>query len=1193
MIWPPPNDFRDAVRNPAASFADPDLAACDAVVGANGLPDPHAGNASRVYQLCAEDGRSWAVKCFTRIDDARAARYAAVRAALAGKSFAVNFDYLPEGAQIAGRRWPVLKMDWVEGQTLQQVAKERANSPAVMDGLFKRWVQLARELRAAGIAHGDLQHANVLLVSGKWPGSYTLKLIDYDAMYLPDLADRPTYETGNPNYQHPERNERSYGPDLDRFSFLAIATALKALAVRGPDLWRAYAVRDGLLFTAGDFRDPAASRVLRKLWKNGDPGLRALVGKLVLACGQPLAQTPWLDDLCANGAPALTDDEARAVDATLRAPTTAGAFTLDDEDADLIPAEVVAFTLDDEPEPVAPKPRPVVEGKPVPVAARPAPLPPEPEPPRAKPLTPVPVVTDGDDEEEPDPRPRRKPRREPEPTRGFPWIAVAILLGFMMVAGAIAAGYLMARAEKPAEAAQAQPQPSDAPKSQPNPTPAPAPAPNPIPPEPVFAGPPSYHRVWTKPAGSRPDVRPFFAADGRTVYAAIDNRIDAFDAKTGDPRPGLRGQVPQLALGLWALPNDRVAVFGMPHKAPRLWDAKTGDPLPFLSRDPLPPPPPGVNDGLYECRVSPDGRYVFAGYQGPVRGTASAPAPFRVVDAATGNAVASGDWTFGMTRFAGDRLLMVETSGRVRWIDLRTGESEVEWAFPPGPPWLRGATDDGSLFVYTGRPVGLAFDSYLMDGRTGQPLRRIGPHFLGESAALSPDGRYLAGIINEPPQFRERVIVLTDARTGEVLVRTPLDGTTNDFPRVSFTPDGRKLALHHRTKNELQVYELRGAVPNSSAPEPAAVGPVPPRARPGDFAAGAPVPPVPPPPPPNDFPAAPALKVLWKGVAAAPMANALPQAPLFTPDGKTLVLSGGTSGTVLTFDAKTGDAGPVFEGHKGPGGVYWVAVAGNDRVVSGGFDAKQTTWDIKTGKPVDAIKFPDLPPMAPGVPGHAGITYGVSPGGRYTVQARREVRGAAAPGPLRVLDTTTGKEVLSGDWNGGRVLFTADESRALVVNGLGKAAWYKLPSGEADGGWEIGAGARAEQARVLGASADGEKVLYHGTLAGQPIGVFLLEGRTGRVIRKLNTGAPYQASFSALSPDGKSVAMGVIDFARNAQWHVDVFEADGWRVIGRASSPDGGGVREVPQFAFTPDGKGLSVLFPTAKELLMFGLPDR
>ena len=1042
MIWPSPKEFSDAVRNPAAAFADPDLATTDAVLGADGRPELHAGSFSHVYQLCAEDGSSWAVKCFNRIDDAREARYAAIRDALTGQPFAVGFGYLADGALVAGRRWPVLKMDWVEGASLYRIAKDRADSPAVMDGLFKRWVQLSRELHAAGIAHGDLQHANVLLVPGKWPGAYTLKLIDYDAMYLPALANAPTYEVGHPNYQHPERNERSYSPDLDRFPLLVVATALKALAVRGPDLWRAYGSRDSLLFTAADFRAPAESRLMRKLWKSDDPALRALVGKLTLACGQPLSHTPWLDDLCANGNPALTAEEVRAVDATLRPNTPSmAAFTLDDEP--VVAQPVAAFTLDDDPAP----PRSA------PAASK-----------RAKPLTPVPVVTDEDEEEDDeDPRPRRKGKRRPEPARGFPLIAVAVVAALMMLVGGAVAALLVWRANRPDETAQPDepvPQPAPQPAPSPAPTPQPVPPTKPEPPEPPFVGPPGFHRVWVKPSGdARGNVRPFFATAGRAAYVGGEKRLDAFDAKTGDPLPAFRGEVPAYTLGLWTLDRDRVAVFGFPHKAPRLWDAKTGDPLPFLARDPLPPAPPGVNDGVVECQLSPDGRYVFAGYQGPFRGGAHAPAPYRVVEVATGNVVTSGDWTFGTVRFADGKLLMAEMNGRVRWVNLKNGETDIEWAFAPGPPRLGGVSNDGSLFVYLGRPSGMPLDCYLMDGKTGQALRRVGPHFSGDRGVLSADGRYLAGVTNEPPTFREFFAVVADARTGEVLVRTPLEGTMNDLQRAGFSSDGKKFLLHHRGKNEVQAFELRGAIPNGSAPLPTPVGPVPARARPG---AAAVAPPVPPPQPPNGFPDAPALKPLWKAAVGGAAANQLPQAPLFTKDGATVVLSGGASGSVLTFDAQTGDAGVTFDGHKGPGGVYWVVPVGNDRVVSGGFDGKQTTWDVRTGKPLDAVKFPDLPPLPPGQAGHAGITYAVSPGGRYAVQARREAARPTVPGPLRVLDATTGKTAVSADWNGGRVLFAADESRVLVLDGLGKATWYKLPSGEADGGWACGEGVRAE-----------------------------------------------------------------------------------------------------------------------------------
>src|SRR5262249_45491772 len=151
----------------------------------------------------------------------------------------------------------------------------------------------------------------------------------------------------------------------------------------------------------------------------------------------------------------------------------------------------------------------------------------------------------------------------------------------------------------------------------------------------------------------------------------------------------LRGAgLPTSTTNLWALDRDRVVVFGIPLKAPGLWDAKTGDPLPgLLAQDPLPPPPSGISPLAVECQVSPDGRFVFAGYQGPLRGGSHGPAPYRVLEAETGKAVAQGDWTYGTVRFTADgsRMLMTETNGRVRWVKLPTGEVELEWAFQPNP----------------------------------------------------------------------------------------------------------------------------------------------------------------------------------------------------------------------------------------------------------------------------------------------------------------------------------------------------------------------------------------------------------------------------------------------------------------------------------------------------------------------------
>src|SRR5215471_14136426 len=114
MSWPSPKDFNDALRNPTAAFTDPDLAAGDPVVGPGGRPTPQPGDTSSVYQICAEDGREWAVKCFTR--PPRAERFTRLQEVLSRSALpCAGFTYLEDGVRVGKQTYPILKMDWVEG----------------------------------------------------------------------------------------------------------------------------------------------------------------------------------------------------------------------------------------------------------------------------------------------------------------------------------------------------------------------------------------------------------------------------------------------------------------------------------------------------------------------------------------------------------------------------------------------------------------------------------------------------------------------------------------------------------------------------------------------------------------------------------------------------------------------------------------------------------------------------------------------------------------------------------------------------------------------------------------------------------------------------------------------------------------------------------------------------------------------
>jgi hypothetical protein len=314
MPWPEATDYNEVVQTPGTSFSDPELRQGRPALNPLGLPLPCCGNFAAVYKFFGPDGQTWALKCFTRQVPGLRERYQAVSSHLqeARLPFMVDFQYLQQGIRVHGDWYPVVKMRWVEGLTLNAFLKEYADQPQILDRLARMWVRLAQELRGAAIAHGDLQHGNVLLVPGARASALALRLIDYDGMFVPALADQPSGELGHVNYQHPGRNSQgAYRGEMDRFAHLVIYTSLRCLMVGGRALWERYDNGENLLFRAADVQNPGASALLHDLWELQDPVVRALVKQLLQATQAPLEQVPLLDEVLENvqlpaGAPAST-----------------------------------------------------------------------------------------------------------------------------------------------------------------------------------------------------------------------------------------------------------------------------------------------------------------------------------------------------------------------------------------------------------------------------------------------------------------------------------------------------------------------------------------------------------------------------------------------------------------------------------------------------------------------------------------------------------------------------------------------------------------------------------------------------------------------------------------------------------------------------------------------------------------------
>jgi hypothetical protein len=269
--WPTPQEYNEAIQNPKLSFRDAELADGEPELTALGLPRPITGNFASVYRMrCAR--RDWAVRCFWREYADMRLRYAAISKHLgeARLPYTVGFDYLDQGIRLGKHWYPVLKMEWVEGELLNAyVERNLSNSRAIAD-LAERWLVMVSRLEGSGSAHGDLQHGNVLVVSGE------LKLVDYDAMFVPALSGRGSHEIGHQNYQHPRRTGSDYDAWLDRFSAWVIYISLVALA-SDSGLWKLLSAgEEALLFRKDDFCRPAESPALRVLSQHADGRVRRL-----------------------------------------------------------------------------------------------------------------------------------------------------------------------------------------------------------------------------------------------------------------------------------------------------------------------------------------------------------------------------------------------------------------------------------------------------------------------------------------------------------------------------------------------------------------------------------------------------------------------------------------------------------------------------------------------------------------------------------------------------------------------------------------------------------------------------------------------------------------------------------------------------------------------------------------------------
>jgi len=289
QTWPLNIDFTIAVQNPQLCFADPDLKQALTSKNSRGRVLLWSGNFATVYKLTKGD-RCWAVRCFTRTPQSDVQqRYQAISEYLAKHQipYLVNFEFIAQGILVKGEWYPILKMDWVQGVELDRYIGEYLDDSQVLLRLDRQLQELQKDLQKVGIAHGDLQHGNIMV-----DDQGELKLVDYDGMYVPALHGVPPLEIGHPNYQPPQRSPKDFGDRLDDFSFAVISLSLRALA-NEPNLWANFHEDNkNLIFRQNDFQEPELSPVFQAISNIPDDETRDLCDRLILRCHGKDQQTP-------------------------------------------------------------------------------------------------------------------------------------------------------------------------------------------------------------------------------------------------------------------------------------------------------------------------------------------------------------------------------------------------------------------------------------------------------------------------------------------------------------------------------------------------------------------------------------------------------------------------------------------------------------------------------------------------------------------------------------------------------------------------------------------------------------------------------------------------------------------------------------------------------------------------------------
>ena len=264
MQYPLISEYVRAIQD-ASSNLDK-LAHLVPVLDDHGEPYRSSGAFAIVFKMEDEQtGKCYALKCFTEEQEGRAEAYRQIADELefVDSSYITSVKYLDKEIFVDSSceedEFPVLLMDWIDGETMENYIAENYQDNYAMAMLCYRFCQMAAWLRSQPFAHGDIKPDNIMV---RPDGNLTL--VDYDGMFVPAMKGQKSPTIGTKDFSHPLRTVDDFDETIDDFALASIALSLKAISMNST-LLDTYGASDRLLFSESDYRTPSSSKAISAL----------------------------------------------------------------------------------------------------------------------------------------------------------------------------------------------------------------------------------------------------------------------------------------------------------------------------------------------------------------------------------------------------------------------------------------------------------------------------------------------------------------------------------------------------------------------------------------------------------------------------------------------------------------------------------------------------------------------------------------------------------------------------------------------------------------------------------------------------------------------------------------------------------------------------------------------------------------